>query len=67
MDTFCIFIPLGMQQPGIDIIKNKERKNQLCGLASGARNILGHKKVQAAQLKQGLADRTAKTAVSAGI
>jgi len=46
-ETFGSFIPLGMQYPGTDVLRIKQRKNRLCMvLAQGVFKILGRKKIK---------------------
>jgi len=44
METFCIVIPLGMQQPGIDVIRSNPGKNLYYSLVSGREQNLGSQK-----------------------
>jgi len=41
---FFVFIPLGIQQPRIDIVWNKPRKNWFCGLVSACEQIFRSQK-----------------------
>ena len=41
METFCSFIPLGMQYPGTNALLIKWRKNRLCGFGTRCAQNLG--------------------------
>jgi len=42
--NFCSFIRLGMQSPGTNALRIKQRKNRLCGFGSRHEQKFGHKK-----------------------
>jgi len=45
--NFCSFIRLGMQSPGTNALRIKQRKNRLCGFGSRHEQKFGHKKINA--------------------